>query len=72
MVTSKQSKAEELMDRAMVLSDLAVSVTTKLTIRINELEKERDMYKEDFEDLWHNVNNMKLRDRLRFLIKGAK
>jgi len=72
MVTSKQSKAEELMDRATVLSDLAVSVTTKLTIRINELEKERDMYKEDFEDLWHNVNNMKLRDRLRFLIKGAK
>ena len=68
----KQSEVDTLMDNSVELANLAMDVTSKLQGKIAELTKERDMYKEDFDDLWYNVNNMKFKDRLIFLIKGAK
>jgi len=44
-----------------------MSTSKKPTYR--QLEKERDMWEEDFKDLWFIVNNMSFWDRLKYLFK---
>lgn len=48
-----------------------MSISKKPTYQ--QLEKERDMWEEDFKDLWFIVNNMSLWQRIKFLItKGVR